>query len=64
MTASYRLPTWSFGWLLSPLGRSYSSCPFMLDGIAVREGGFEMVEEVWHYVLAPLATVLEYGLGS
>ena len=30
-----------------------------LDGVAVGEGGLEAVEEVWHYVLAPLATVLE-----
>ncbi len=25
---------------------------------------FETVEKLWHCVLAPLATVLEYGLGS
>jgi len=31
--------------------------------LAVGEGGFEAVEEVWHCVLAPLATVLEYGVG-
>jgi hypothetical protein len=30
-----------------------------LDPIAVGEGGFETVEEIWHCVLAPLATVLE-----
>ncbi len=36
---------------------------FSFDGIAVRKGGFEAVEEVWHCVLAPLATVLEYGFG-
>ncbi len=31
-----------------------------LDGIAVGEGGFEAVMQVWHCVLAPLATVLKY----
>ena len=31
-----------------------------LDGVAVGEGGFETVENVWHCVLALLATVLEY----
>ena len=36
---------------------------FPLDGVAVGEGGFEAVEKVWHCVLAPLVTVLEYGLG-
>ena len=29
------------------------------DQVAVREGGFETVEKLWHCVLAPLATVLE-----
>ena len=56
MTASYRFPTWLFGWLLSPLEQSLSSRPFMLDGIAVGEGGFESVEKLWHCVLALLAT--------
>ena len=37
---------------------------FFLDGVAVCEGGFETVEKVGHCVLAPLATLLEYGLGS
>ncbi len=30
-----------------------------LDPVAVREGGFEAVEKVWHCVLPLLATVLE-----
>ena len=34
-----------------------------LDGIAVGKGGFESVEKVRHCVLAPVATVLEYGFG-
>ena len=46
------------------LGQGLSSCPFSLDGVAVGEGGFEAVEKVWHCVLAPLATVLEYWFGS
>ncbi len=33
-----------------------------LNSVAVCEGGFQALEEVRHYVLAPLATVLEYGL--
>ena len=33
---------------------------FALNGIAVCERGGESVEKVWHYVLAPLATILEY----
>ncbi len=33
---------------------------FFLDDIAIGEGGFEAVMQVWHCVLAPLATVLEY----
>ncbi len=37
---------------------------FFLDGIAVGEGGLEAVHKVWHCVLAPLASVLEYGPGS
>jgi hypothetical protein len=49
----------SFGWLLSPLGQSLSSCPFPLDPVAAVKGSFEAVDEVWHCVLAPLATVLE-----
>jgi hypothetical protein len=31
-----------------------------LLGDAVGKGGFEAVMQVWHCVLAPLATVLEY----
>ncbi len=33
------------------------------DLVAVGEGGFEAVEKIRHCVLAPLATVLEYGSG-
>ncbi len=36
----------------------------MLDGVAVGEGGLEAVEKIWHWVLALLATLTEYGLGS
>ena len=32
---------------------------FSFDGIAVRKGGFEAVQEIWHCVLALLVTVLE-----
>ncbi len=32
---------------------------FLLNGIAVGEGGFGAVEKVRHYVLALLATVIE-----
>ncbi len=35
-----------------------------LNGVADGEGGGETVEKLWHWVLAPLATFLEYGLGS
>jgi hypothetical protein len=52
-------PRASFGGLLSPVGQSLSSCPFPLDPVAVGKGSFEPVDEVWHCVLAPLATVLE-----
>ena len=44
-TASYRFPTWSLGWLLSPLGRAFLPWPFMLDSVAVGEGIFETVED-------------------
>ncbi len=40
-----------------------TSTDFPLDGVAVGEGGGETVEKLWHCVLAPLATVLEYGCG-
>ena len=40
-----------------------ASAEFFLDGVAVGEGHFQAVAEVWHCVLASLATVLEYGLG-
>ncbi len=43
--------------------RHAASADFPLDGVAVGEGSFETVEEIWHCVLAPVATVLEYGLG-
>ncbi len=36
-----------------------TSTKLPLDGIAVGEGGLEAVEKLRHYVLAPLATVLE-----
>ena len=44
--------------------RHTTSTDLALYGIAIGEGGFETVEKVRHCVLAPLATVLEYGLGS
>ncbi len=44
-------------------GRHAPSADLFLDGIAVGEGGGETVEKLWHCVLAPLATVLEYGCG-
>jgi hypothetical protein len=38
--------------------RGHAAGPeFVLDGVAVGEGGFEAVERVWHCVLAPLATL-------
>ncbi len=40
-------------------GRHTPSADLPLDGVAVGEGGFESVENVWHCVLALLATVLE-----
>ena len=44
--------------------RHPTTANFALDGIAIGEGGFETVKNLWHCVLAPLGTVLEYGLGS
>ena len=41
-----------------------ASTNFLLDGVAVGEGGGEAIEKLWHCVLAPLVTLLEYGLGS
>ena len=38
--------------------RHAAAADFFLDGVAVGEGGFEVVEKVRHCVLAPLATVL------
>ncbi len=32
-----------------------------LDGVAVREGGFETVQEVWHTVLSLAATLWNTG---
>jgi hypothetical protein len=40
-------------------GRHAPRPDLSLDGVAVGEGCLEAVEEVWHCVLAPLATVLE-----
>ena len=37
---------------------------FFLNVIEVGEGCFEAVQEVWHCVLAPLETVLQYVFGS
>ncbi len=41
-----------------------ASAEFFLDGVAVGAGGGETVREIWHCVLAPVATVLEYMFGS
>ncbi len=51
-----RLPWRAFWLAFKSLGQSVSPCPFVLDGVAVGEGGFETVEEIRHCVLAPLAT--------
>ena len=51
--------------ILREVHRGHAAGPqLVLDGVAVGEGSFETVEKVRHYVLAPLATLLEYGLGS
>ncbi len=39
--------------------RHTPSADLPLDGVAVGEGGLEAIEEIWHCVLALLATVLE-----
>ncbi len=45
-------------------GGHAASAEFFLDGVAVGAGGGETVREIWHCVLAPVATVLEYMFGS
>ncbi len=51
--------------ILGEVDRGHAArAKLFLDGIAVGEGGFETVEGVGHCVLAPLATVVEYGLWS
>ena len=50
--------------VLCQVHRCYpATTEFALDCVPVGEGGFETVEKVWHCVLAPLAVLLEYGLG-
>ena len=39
------------------MGNRSHTTQLVLDSVAVGEGGFETVEEAWHWVLAPLATV-------
>ncbi len=54
-------------WVLGPVdlhGRHPAFAQVAFDFVAVGEGGREALEKVRHCVLVPLATVLEYGLGS
>ncbi len=44
--------------ILGLVDRRHTTSPKLsLDCVAVGEGGFETVEEAWHSVLAPLATL-------
>ncbi len=46
--------------VLGEIDRSHTArTQLFLDSVAVCEGGFETVEKVRHYVLAPLATIIE-----
>ena len=63
MPQALKLPPFGFALVLEILGevdRGHTAAAhFLLDGIAVGEGGFETVEAVCHCVLGLLATVLE-----